>query len=327
MELIRSTLPTLSLKEWETLEIEIQILKQYLPEYTEYLEKKRLLKEKADNERRLIAEAAKDPMNRQGSKAPLAISHLPYGQMANQMARLLHAGHVHYMEADDEPLTYKQFVEEKKRQACAIASRPERYIKAIEYVRGEIAKQYELSAAEDAKADSFVRTIIPEKSSIKSLVELMKEKGWKGYSGKKADELRALITKEEDRQIEIYRNHAIYIRRSADETSERLDLMIKYHTLSPEDLTKEEERVRAAKAVEQVRINKLKVDVAIMRDEKKHYTEINEYSASENKKTLLFEKEYKPIEYFIRDARKYQADGSFPALTSACSNVGGVFLF
>jgi hypothetical protein len=80
------------------------------------------------------------------------------------------------MEADDEPLTYKQFVEEKKRQACVIASRPERYIKAIEHVRGEIAKQYELSAAEDAKADSFVRTVIPEKASIKLLVELMKEK-------------------------------------------------------------------------------------------------------------------------------------------------------
>ena len=136
-----------------------------------------------------------------------------------------------------------------------------------------------------------------------------------------------MIAKEEDRQIDVYRNHAIYIRRTADETSERLDLMIKYHTMSAEDLTKEEERVRAAKAAEQVRINKLKADVVTMRHEKKHFTEINEYIASENKKTLLFEKEYKPIEYFIRDARKYQADGSFPALTSACSNVGGVFLF
>jgi hypothetical protein len=261
----------------------------------------------ADNERRLIADAAKDPMN--------------------QMARLLHAGHVHYMEADDEPLTYKQFVEEKKRQACVIASRPERYIKAIEHVRGEIAKQYELSAAEDAKADSFVRTVIPEKASIKLLVELMKEKGWKGYSGKKADELRALIAKEEDRQIEVYRNHAIYIRHTADETAERLDLMIKYHTMSAEDLTKEEDRVRSVKAREQERIDKLKITVAIMRDEKKHFTEINEYIASENKKTLLFEKMYKPIEYFVRDARKYQADGSFPALASACSTVGGVFLF
>ena len=307
MELIRSTLPTLSLKEWETLEVEIQTLKKYLPEYTTYLEKKRLLKEKADNERRLIADAAKDPMH--------------------QMARLLHAGHVHYMEADDEPLTYKQFVEEKERRARAIASRPEHYIKAIEYVRGEIAKRYEVAAAEDARATSFVRTIIPEKASIKSLVELMKEKGWKGYSGKKADELRALIAKEEDRQIEIYRNHAIYIHNSADETAERLALMIHYHTMSAEDLTKEEERVRAAKAAEQVRINKIKAAVATMRHEKKHFTEINEYIASENKKTLLFEKEYKPIDYFVRDARKYQADGSFPALTSACSNVGGVFLF
>jgi len=307
MDLIRSTLPTLSLKELETLEVEIQTLKKYVPEYNEYLEKKRSLKEAADGERRLIAEAAKDPMN--------------------QMARLLHAGHVHYMEADDEPLTYKQFVEEKERRARIVAERPERYIKAIEYIRGEIAKRYELSAAEDAKAESFVRTIIPEKASIKSLVELMKEKGWKGYSGKKADELRALIAKEEDRQIEIYRNHAIYIRNSADETVERLDLMIKYHTMSAEDLTKEEDRVRSVKAREQERIDKLKITVAIMRDEKKHFTEINEYIASENKKTLLFEKEYKPIEYFVRDARKYQADGSFPALTSACSNVGGVFLF
>ena len=307
MELIRSTLPTLSLKEWEELELEIQTLKKYLPDYNTYLEKKRLLKEKADNERRLIAEAAKDPMN--------------------QMARLLHAGHVHYMEADDEPLTYKQFVEEKERQARAVASRPERYIKAIEYVRGEIAKRYELATAEDARADSFVRTVISEKASIKSLVELMKEKGWKGYSGKKADELRTMIAKEDDRQIDVYRNHAIYIRRTADETAERLALMIQYHTMSPEDLTKEEERVRAAKAVEQERIDKLKATVAIMRDEKKHFTEINEYIAFENKKTLLFEKEYKPIEYFIRDARKYQADGSFPALASACSTVGGVFLF
>ena len=307
MEIIRSTLPTLSLKELEILEIEIQTLKKYLPEYTEYLEKKRSLKEAADGERRLIAEAAKDPMN--------------------QMARLLHAGHVHYMEADDEPISYKHFVEEKERKLRIVAERPERYIKAIEHIRGEIAKRYELSAAEDARAESFVRTIIPEKASIKSLVELMKEKGWKGYSGKKSDELRALIAKEEDRQIDVYRNHAIYIRRTADETSERLDLMIKYHTMSAEDLTKEEERVRAAKAAEQVRINKLKADVATMRHEKKHFTEINEYIASENKKTLLFEKEYKPIEYFIRDARKYQADGSFPALASACSTVGGVFLF
>jgi hypothetical protein len=243
------------------------------------------------------------------------------------MARLLHAGHVHYMEADDEPLTYKQFVEEKERQARAIASRPERYIKAIEHIRGEIAKRYESAVAEDARADSFVRTVIPEMASIKSLVELMKEKGWKGYSGKKADELRSMIAKEEDRQIEVYRNHAIYIRNSADETAERLALMIHYHTMSAEDLTKEEDRVRSAKAAEQVRIDKLKIAVAAMRDEKKHFTEINEYIASENKKTLLFEKEYKPIEYFVRDARKYQADGSFPALTSACSNVGGVFLF
>ena len=307
MEIIRSTLPTLSLKELEILEIEIQTLKKYLPEYNEYLEKKRSLKEAADGERRLIAEAAKDPMN--------------------QMARLLHAGHVHYMEADDEPISYKHFVEEKERKLRIVAERPERYIKAIEHIRGEIAKRYELSAAEDARAESFVRTIIPEKASIKSLVELMKEKGWKGYSGKKSDELRALIAKEEDRQIDVYRNHAIYIRRTADETSERLDLMIKYHTMTAEDLTKEEERVRVAKAAEQVRIHKLKADVVTMRHEKKHFTEINEYIASENKKTLLFEKEYKPIEYFIRDARKYQADGSFPALTSACSNVGGVFLF
>jgi sRNA-binding carbon storage regulator CsrA len=307
MDLIRSTLPTLSLKEWETLELEIQTLKKYLPEYTEYLEKKRVLKEAADGERKRIADAAKDPMH--------------------QLARLLHAGHVHYMEADDEPLTYKQFVEEKERRARAVASRPERYIKAIEYLRGEIAKQYESAVAEDARADSFVRTAIPETASIKSLVELMKSKGWKGYSGKKADELRGLIAKEEDRQIEVYHNHAIYIRNSADETSERLDLMIKYHTMLPEDLTKEEERVRVAKAAEQVRINTVKAAVAAMRHEKKHFTEINEYIASENKKTLLFEKEYKPIEYFIRDARKYQADGSFPALTSACSNVGGVFLF
>jgi len=307
MELIRSTLPTLSLKELDELELEIQTLKKYVPEYTTYLEKKRSLKEKADSERKRIADAAKDPMH--------------------QMARLLHAGHIHYMEADDEPLTYKQFVEEKERQARAVASRPERYIKAIEYLRGEIAKQYELAAAEDARADSFVRVVLPEKASIKSLVELMKAKGWKGYSGKKADELRGLIAKEEDRQIEVYRNHAIYIRTTADETVERLDLMIKYHTMSPEDLTKEEERVRAAKANEQARIDKLKANVAIMRDEKKHFTEINEYIASENKKTLLFEKMYKPIEYFVRDARKYQADGSFPALTSACSTVGGVFLF
>lgn len=280
---------------------------KYLPEYNEYLEKKRLLKEKADGERKLIAEAAKDPMN--------------------QMARLLHAGHVHYMEADDDPISYKQFVEEKERKLRIIAERPERYIKAIEYVRGEIAKQYELSAAEDARADSFVRTIIPEKASIKLLVELMKEKGWKGYSGKKADELRALIAKEEDRQIDVYRNHAIYIRRTADETAERLDLMIKYHTMTAEDLTKEEERVRSAKAAEQTRINGTKATVATMKREKKSVSEINEYIASENKKTLLFEKMYKPIEYFVRDARKYQADGSFPALTSACSSVGGVFLF
>jgi hypothetical protein len=307
MELIRSTLPTLSLKEWDELELEIQTLKRYLPEYNTYLEKKRLLKINADNERRLIADAAKDPMN--------------------QMARLLHAGHIHYMEADDEPLTYKQFVEEKERQARAVTLRPERYIKAIEHIRSEIAKRYELATAEDARADSFARAVIPTNASIKSLVELMKAKGWKGYSGKKADELRALIAKEEDRQIDVYRNHAIYIRRTGNETAERLDLMIKYHTLSAEDLTKEEERVRSAKAAEQVRIDKLKATVAIMRDEKKHFTEINEYIASENKKTLLFEKEYKPIEYFIRDARKYQADGSFPALTSACSTVGGVFLF
>ena len=307
MEQIRSTLPTLSLKEWDELELEIQTLKKYLQDYNTYLEKKRLLKEKADNERRLIADAAKDPMN--------------------QMARLLHAGHIHYMEADDEPLTYKQFVEEKERQARAVASRPERYIKAIEYIHGEIAKRYELATAEDARADSFVRTVISEKASIKSLVELMKEKGWKGYSGKKADELRALIAKEEDRQIDVYRNHAIYIRNTADETAERLALMIQYHTMSPEDLTKEEERVRTAKAAEQARIDTLKADVATMRHEKKHVTEINDYIASENKKTLLFEKEYKPIEYFVRDARKYQADGSFPALASACSNVGGAFLF
>ena len=307
MELIRSTLPTLSLKEWETLEVEIQTLKKYVPEYTTYLEKKRSLKEAADGERKRIADAAKDPMH--------------------QMARLLHAAHIHYMEADDEPLTYKQFVEEKERRARAVASRPEHYIKAIEHIRGEISKRYESAAAEDARATSFVRTVIPEKASIKSLVELMKAKGWKGYSGKKADELRALITKEEDRQIEIYRNHAIYIRNSADETAERLDLMIHYHTMSAEDLTKEEEHVRSVKANEQERIDKLKATVAIMRDEKKHFTEINEYIASENKKTLLFEKTYKPIEYFVRDARKYQADGSFPALTSACSTVGGVFLF
>ena len=307
MEQIRSTLRTLSLKEWDELELEIQTLKKYLPDYNTYLEKKRLLKEKADGERRLIADAAKDPMN--------------------QMARLLHAGHVHYMEADDEPLTYKQFVEEKERQARAVASRPERYIKAIEYIHGEIAKRYELATAEDARADSFVRTVISEKASIKSLVELMKEKGWKGYSGKKADELRALIAKEEDRQIDVYRNHAIYIRNTADETAERLALMIQYHTMSPEDLTKEEERVRTAKAAEQARIDTLKADVATMRHEKKHITEINDYITSENKKTLLFEKEYKPIEYFVRDARKYQADGSFPALASACSNVGGAFLF
>lgn len=307
MEVIRSTLPTLSLKEWEELELEIQTLKKYLPDYNTYLEKKRLLKEKAENERRLIADAAKDPMN--------------------QMARLLHAGHVHYMEADDEPLTYKQFVEEKERQARVVALRPERYIKAIEYIHGEIAKRYELATAEDARADSFVRTVIPEKASIKSLVELIKEKGWKGYSGKKADELRALITKEEDRQIDVYRNHAIYIRNTADETAERLALMIQYHTMSAEDLTKEEERIRTAKAAEQARIDTLKADVATMRHEKKHFTEINDYIASENKKTLLFEKTYKPIEYFVRDARKYQADGSFPALASACSNVGGAFLF
>ena len=307
MDLIRSTLPTLSLKELETLELEIQTLKKYLPEYTEYLEKKRSLKEAADGERRLIAEAAKDPVN--------------------QMARLLHAGHVHYMEADDEPLTYKQFVEEKERRARAIALRPERYIKAIEHIRGEISKQYELAAAEDARATSFVRIAIPANATIKSLVELMKEKGWKGYSGKKADELRVLIAKEEYQQIEVFRNRAIYIRRTADETYERLALMIHYHSMSAEDLTKEEERVRTAKAAEQARIDKLKADVATMRHEKKPFTEINEYIASENKKTLLFEKEYKPIEYFIRDARKYQADGSFPALTSACSNVGGVFLF
>ena len=307
MEQIRSTLRTLSLKEWDELELEIQTLKKYLPDYNTYLEKKRLLKEKADGERRLIADAAKDPMN--------------------QMARLLHAGHVHYMEADDEPLTYKQFVEEKERQARAVALRPERYIKAIEYVREEIAKRYELATAEDARADSFVRTVISTNASIKSLVELMKEKGWKGYSGKKADELRALITKEEDRQIDVYRNHAIYIRRTADETAERLALMIQYHTMSPEDLTKEEERVRTAKAAEQARIDTLKADVATMRHEKKHITEINDYITSENQKTLLFEKEYKPIEYFVRDARKYQADGSFPALASACSNVGGMFLF
>jgi hypothetical protein len=265
MELIHSTLPTLSLKEWETLEVEIQTR-----EYTEYLEKKRVLKEAADGERKRIADAAKDPMNRQGSFAPLAMSHLPYGQMANQMARLLHAGHVHYMEADDEPLTYKQFVEEKERRARAVASRPERYIKAIEYIRGEIAKRYEMAAAEDARADSFVRTVIPEKASMKSLVELMKSKGWKGYSGKKADELRCLIAKEEDRQIEVYHNHAIYIRSTADETAARLDLMIHYHTMMAEDLTKEEERVRAAKAAEQARIDKLKATVAVMRDEKKH---------------------------------------------------------
>jgi len=307
MDLIRSTLPTLSLKELDELELEIQTLKKYVPEYNTYLEKKRSLKEAANGERTRIADAAKDPMH--------------------QMARLLHAGHVHYMDADDEPLTYKQFVEEKERRARAVASRPEHYIKSIEYLRGEIAKQYELATAEDARADSFVRVVIPEKASIKSLVELMKEKGWKGYSGKKADELRALIAKEEDRQIEVYRNHAIYIRHTADETAARLDLMIHYHTMSPEDLTKEENRVRSVKANEQERIDKLKAAVAIMRDEKKHFTEINEYIASENKKTLLFEKTYKPIEYFVRDARKYQADGSFPALTSACSTVGGVFLF
>lgn len=307
MELIQSTLPTLSLKEWEALELEIQTLKKYLPDYNEYLEKKRLLKEKADGERKLIAEAAKDPMN--------------------QLARLLHAGHVHYMEADDDPISYKEFIEEKKRKLCAIALRPERYIKAIEHVRGEIAKQYELSAAEDAKADSFVYTVIPEKASIKSLVKLMKEKGLKGYSGKKADELRLMITKEDDRQMEVYRNHAIYIRRTADETAERLDLMIKYHTMTAEDLTKEEDCIRSAKAAEQARINGTKATVATMKREKKSVSEINEYIASENKKTLLFEKVYKPIEYFVRDARKYQTDGSFPALTSACSNVGGVFLF
>ena len=97
--------------------------------------------------------------------------------------------------------------------------------------------------------------------------------------------------------------------------------------LLQEDLTKEEERVRTAKAVEQARIDTLKADVATMRHEKKHITEINDYITSENQKTLLFEKTYKPIEYFVRDARKYQADGSFPALASACSTVGGVFLF
>jgi hypothetical protein len=307
MELIRSTLPTLSLKEWNELELEIQTLKKYLPEYNEYLEKKRLLKMNADGERRLIADAAKDPMH--------------------QLARLLHAGHVHFVGADDEPLTYKQFVEEKERQLRLIALRPERYIKAIAHIRSEIAKQYELATAEDARADSFVRTVISEKASIKSLVELVKEKGLKGYSGKKAEELRLMIATEDDRQIQVYKNNAMYKRRSADETEQQLELMIHYHSMSAEDLTKEEERIRIAKAAEQTRINELKVLVATMKREKKPVSEINEFIDSGNKKTLLFEKEYKPIEYFVRDARKYQADGSFPALASACSTVGGVFLF
>ena len=307
MELIRSTLPTLSLKEWDELELEIQTLKKYLPEYNEYLEKKRLLKMNADGERRLIADAAKDPMN--------------------QMARLLHAGHVYFVGADDEPLTYKQFVEEKERQLRLIALRPERYIKAIEHIRSEIAKQRESAVKEDVNAESFVRTVIPEKITVKVLVELVKEKGLKGYSGKKAEELRAMIATEDDRQIQVYKNNAIYKRRSADETEQRLELMIHYHSLSAEDLTKEEERIRIAKAAEQTRINELKLFVATMKREKKPVSEINELIESGNKKTLLFEKEYKPIEYFVRDARKYQADGSFPALASACSNVDGKFIF
>ena len=307
MELIRTTLPTLSLKELDELELEIEKLKKYLPEYNEYLEKKRLLKMNADQERAKIADAAKDPMN--------------------QMAHLLHAGHVHFVGADDEPLTYKQFVEEKERQLRLIALRPERYIKAIEHIRSEIAKQRESAVKEDVNAESFVRTVIPEKITVKVLVELVKEKGLKGYSGKKAEELRLMIATEDDHQIQVYKNNAIYKRRSADETEQRLELMIHYHSLSAEDLTKEEERIRIAKAAEQTRINELKVLVATMKREKKPVSEINEFIDSGNKKTLLFEKEYKPIEYFVRDARKYQADGSFSALASACSNVDGKFIF
>lgn len=307
MELIRTTLPTLSLKELDELELEIEKLKKYLPEYNEYLEKRRLLKMNADQERAKIADVAKDPMN--------------------QMARLLHAGHVHFVGADDEPLTYKQFVEEKERQLRLIASRPERYVKAIAHIRNEVAKQRESAVEDDVRAESFVRTVIPEKITVKVLVELVKEKGLKGYSGKKAEELRAMIATEDDRQIQVYKNNAMYKRRSADETEKYLELMIHYHSMSAEDLTKEEERIRIAKTAEQTRINELKDVVSRMKQEKKPVSEIKELIESGNKQTCLFNDTYKPIEYFVRDARKYQADGSFPALASACSTVDGKFIF
>lgn len=282
--------------------------REYDEEYASYVKERTRKGSEAVATRKLIADKAKDPLN--------------------QMARLLKHSYVDYLDEDYTPVSYEDFhsekMKEKARKAAADAAKPARYRMLLDL----LIKKVEAKEAEAAKGpDAPERVIeIPAGANLKALQDLARKYNIKGFSGKSAADVRALIVKDNEGRAAREVNIHEYRVQKATENRANLTFLIEAHGKSEEELTRLIEKFRKEHSEQQAR--KLETIRTIQRDlnnKKITLTEAKELVEKQNKITSAYNEANQSIHSILKDALKFKQTGTSRILEESPSYVNLMF--